>query len=151
DSTTWLENGNATGGTVTIIIGNLYQTPNQLGIAGINSTTYKANSPATVNITSFAPQRAPTAAPYLGATGLGNLATAGTPMLTVLVFGNLSLVPTGLVILPTGTFNNSTGSFEQNLPVGPLPAGVKVWMQSLVVDMTATKIYLSNTGKVEWK
>ena len=146
--TTWIENGNATGGTVTIISGvNTYTIPLQLGIAGVNSTTYPALTAGITNITSFAPQQKPAAVPYLGITAIGLLAPAGVALGGIVV-GNYS--QTSFTLLPSGTFNNETGTFEQNLPLPALPAGLKIHMQTLVIDLSANKIYLSNTGKLEW-
>jgi len=151
DNASWLENGNATGGTITIISGsNSYMDPYRLGIAAISSSTYAANTPGTAILTCFAPQQAPTATPYAGAILLGNLGSAGLALAPIV--GKLSLDPLApLIALPSGTYLNGSGTFQQSVGFGSIPAGAKVWMQSVVLDIPASTIYLSNTGKVEWK
>ena len=146
----WLENGDATGGTVTIISGqNNYVTPYRIGIVAANSSTYPAATPATVNLTTFAPQQAPTAVPYVGAVVLGALGTGPIPLGGI--FGAVSLAPVGLVGLPSGAFNNASGTFEMNVPAVPLPVGAKIWYQTAMLDTLTSTLYLSSTGKVEWK
>jgi hypothetical protein len=149
-SSSWLENGDASGGTVTIISGqNGYTTPYRIGILAASSSSYPAAVATTVNLTTFAPQQGPTAVPYLGAVILGNLGAAGIPIGGVT--GLLSLSPIGLVALPSGTYTNSSGTLELNIPVGPLPAGAKVWYQSVLLDALSSQVYLGGTGKVEWR
>jgi hypothetical protein len=145
----WIANGDCTGGTITLATapGATYTDPLRMGISAVNSSTLPALAPSVLNITSWGPVQPAAATPYIGVTLLGPL--AGGPITPGgIVVGNLSLA--SVALLPTGVFDNTSGTYVQTFALPPLPA-LKIYCQTALCDIGANKIYLSNTGKIEFK
>ena len=137
--------GDCTGGLITLPQFN-GQAPIQLGVALTSSSNYPALAATNVKLASFAPPQSASALPYNGVTAIGPLAPAGVTLGGVIV-GNFSL--SGLSLLPFGVFSNTNGTFEQTIPVPPLPLGLKIYLQTFTC--IPTNCYLSNTGRLQWK
>ena len=148
-NTNWIANADATGGTLTIATAtSTYTDPTQLGISAVASLFASATTPGPIALTSFAPIQSAVATPYVGVTLIGLLA-AGPISIGGIVVGNLSL--SNPVLLPVGAYDNASGTWVQKLPAPALPVGTKIYFQSAVCDLKANKVFLSNTGKIEWK
>jgi hypothetical protein len=144
DTGTWLNNPDSNGGSLLYAESPSYLVPRGIGILALSSARIPSSG-GTLDMTAFAPTRLPTDPPYIGAVLVGLLGT-GPIQLPGIDGSPLSLNPATMFALPSGGFDQRTGTLSYSMPTPPLPLNTVAHAQPAMLDPLQQKVWLGNTA-----
>jgi hypothetical protein len=153
DTTTWLANPDANGGTMTYAdhqSGTNYKDPVEVAVVALNSSSIPSSG-GTINLTIFAPSRPVGSPPYLGAVWLGVLGSQGLSFPGI-GGSKISLNLAGPIIaLPGMPILSQPGAASYNFTLsGPLPK-IRFNGMPILLDAQAGALFVGNTAWYEFK
>jgi hypothetical protein len=144
DTSSWLNNPDANGGTIHYAESPPYTNPLGIGVVAMNSAIVPSTG-GNLNITMFAPTRRPPVTPQVGFVLVGVLG-AGPIVVPGIDGAPLSLNPATMFAIQIGVFDPVSGTAAATLPMPPLPPNITANAQAAMMDPMAGRLYLGNTA-----